>query len=88
MSRASAQFTARGLTLSARAARCALALSLLTPPRPPGMTGEMALHTALAFGTVSAMHVGGLNDRFEFFITGHQVRPFPLWPAVLRLKKK
>ena len=46
----------------------------LQPPRPAGMTGEMALHTALACGTVAAMHVGGVNSRFEFLITGHHVR--------------
>jgi len=50
---------AQHAALAARAARCALALAQLTPPRPPGMTGEMALHTALAFGMVPSRGAGG-----------------------------
>ena len=60
--------------LAAHAGRCALALAQLKPPRPPGMAEEMALHTALACGTVAAMHVGGVHQKYEFLITGHQVR--------------
>ena len=56
--------------LAARAGRCALELARLEAPRPAGMQGELALHTALACGTVAAMHVGGVDGRFEFFITG------------------
>ena len=67
------------VALAASAARCALALAELAPPRPPGMTGEMSLHTALAFGMVAAMHVGGVAQRYEFFITGHHVRPLPFF---------
>jgi len=66
--------TAARAGLAAHAGRCALALARLVPPRPAGMAGELALHTAIACGTVAAMHVGGVSKRYEFFITGHTVR--------------
>ena len=63
--------------LAGHAARCALALSQLEARHPAGMRGELALHTALACGTVAAMHVGGVGGRFEFFITGEVRRDSP-----------
>ena len=65
-------------SLAEHAARCALALSRLQAPRPADMQGELALHTALACGTVAAMHFGGVGGRFEFFITGEVSLPPPL----------
>ena len=66
--------TSRRARLAARAGRCALSLAQLEPPKPPGMTSEMALHSSLACGRVSALTVGGIAGRYEFFITSLQVR--------------
>ena len=77
---ADARGVALRATLAAQAGRCALAMAHLEAPierRATGVAGELmlALHTSLACGDVAALHVGGVANRYEFFITGRQVRP-------------
>ena len=68
--------TPESLSLALRACRCSLALAQLRPgpSRLACEDCELSLHTSLSCGTVAAMHVGGVGNRFEFLLTGRQVR--------------